>query len=128
MVRVLTHQKRNSLTPLSSAIYVYASRRFARLLNQYLESDTKNCLHRKIFAHEHALYTHAQLGAHLPSYRRHGHGPKDSKFKAQDVDGGIHPFCDFCRESYFGDDELYAHMRERHEECFICKSNDIRHQ
>jgi hypothetical protein len=46
--------------------------------------------------------------------------PKDQ------VEGGVHPLCDFCRECFFGDDELYAHMRDSHEECFICKRNEIR--
>ena len=43
-------------------------------------------------------------------------------------EGGIHPLCAFCRECYFGDDELYAHMREKHEECFVCKRNEVRDQ
>ncbi|KZT09676.1 uncharacterized protein LAESUDRAFT_646679 [Laetiporus sulphureus 93-53] len=80
---------------------------------------------KKIFTHEHALYTPAELLIHLPSMQRghvHNSGTK------QQIEGGVHPLCEFCRECFFGDDELYAHMRERHEECFICKRNEIRDQ
>ncbi|KAI0293559.1 hypothetical protein BC826DRAFT_1104999 [Russula brevipes] len=78
--------------------------------------------HKKVFSHEHALYTSPQYFTHLPSaQRRQQKGvPKDQ------VEGGVHPLCDFCRECFFGDDELYAHMRDSHEECFICKRNEIR--
>ncbi|TFL07380.1 hypothetical protein BDV98DRAFT_578801 [Pterulicium gracile] len=76
---------------------------------------------KKVFAHEHALYNHNQLVVHLPSmpHRAQRTTPKD-------IEGGIHPYCEFCRECFFSDDELYSHMRERHEDCFICKKNDIR--
>ncbi|GLB34540.1 putative zinc finger [Lyophyllum shimeji] len=80
---------------------------------------------KKVFAHEHALYSPNVLHAHLPSMYHKPHGkpiPKDQ------IEGGVHPLCEFCRECFFSDDELYVHMRERHEECFICKRNDIGHQ
>ncbi|KAJ7649082.1 hypothetical protein DFH06DRAFT_1421568 [Mycena polygramma] len=32
------------------------------------------------------------------------------------------------RECFFGDDELFSHMRETHEECFVCKRDDVRDQ
>ncbi|OSD08392.1 hypothetical protein PYCCODRAFT_1379916 [Trametes coccinea BRFM310] len=81
---------------------------------------------KKVFAHEHALYEPSQLPIHLPSMARgHRHGnPKQN----QQIEGGIHPLCEFCRECFFGDDELYAHMREKHEECFICKRNEVKDQ
>lgn len=31
-----------------------------------------------------------------------------------------HPDCGFCRERFYGDDELYAHCRDKHERCHIC--------
>ncbi|KAI0683337.1 hypothetical protein BC835DRAFT_1423394 [Cytidiella melzeri] len=79
---------------------------------------------KKIFAHEHALYTASQLPFHLPSLQRNNRNapPKEP------VEGGVHPHCDFCRESFFGDEELYKHMREKHEECFICKRNEVKDQ
>ncbi|KAH9001023.1 hypothetical protein EDB92DRAFT_1824251 [Lactarius akahatsu] len=78
--------------------------------------------HKKVFPHEHALYTSPQLFTHLPSMQRRQQksAPKDQ------VEGGVHPLCEFCRECLFGDDELYTHMRHTHEECFICKRNEIR--
>ncbi|KAH7924735.1 hypothetical protein BV22DRAFT_1066211 [Leucogyrophana mollusca] len=79
---------------------------------------------KKVFAHEHALYPPSVLPLHLPSmpHRAHKQPPKEQ------IEGGIHPLCGFCRECFFSDDELYVHMRERHEECFICKRNEVRDQ
>ncbi|KAL4064806.1 hypothetical protein V8B97DRAFT_1875710 [Scleroderma yunnanense] len=79
---------------------------------------------KKVFAHEHSLYPPNILPFHLPSmpHRSHKQVPKES------IEGGVHPLCEFCRECFFSDDELYVHMRERHEECFICKQNEIRDQ
>ncbi|OAX34326.1 hypothetical protein K503DRAFT_724683 [Rhizopogon vinicolor AM-OR11-026] len=80
---------------------------------------------KKVFTHEHALYPPNILPLHLPSmlhHRSHKQVPKEP------IEGGIHPLCAFCRECFFSDDELYVHMRERHEECFICKRNEIRDQ
>lgn len=44
-----------------------------------------------------------------------------------DVPGAIdqsgfrgHPECGFCRQRFYGDDELYTHCRDRHERCHIC--------
>ncbi|KAF9260823.1 hypothetical protein L218DRAFT_1002324 [Marasmius fiardii PR-910] len=79
---------------------------------------------KKVFAHELPLYTYAQLIVHLPSMNRRSN-QKQSK---EEVEGGVHPLCEFCRECFFSGDELYSHMRERHEECFICKRNDVRDQ
>ncbi|KAI0263397.1 hypothetical protein BC834DRAFT_1027710 [Gloeopeniophorella convolvens] len=80
--------------------------------------------HKKVFSHEHALYTSAQLATHLPSilHRQQKSAPRDQ------VEGGVHPLCEFCHECFFSDDELYAHMRHDHEECFICKRNEVRDQ
>ncbi|KAJ3813438.1 hypothetical protein F5876DRAFT_87076 [Lentinula aff. lateritia] len=72
---------------------------------------------KKVFAHEHVLYTYQQLRVHLPSMDYSG---------KQRPEGGIHPLCEFCRECFFSEDELYAHMRERHEECFVCKREGVR--
>ncbi|KAG8987543.1 hypothetical protein FRB90_003295, partial [Tulasnella sp. 427] len=82
---------------------------------------------KKIFAHEHAMYTHDQLHVHLPSMRRAvGAGPRHGKQKEKEI--GSHPMCEFCRDCFYGEDELYTHMREKHEECFICKKQGILHQ
>ncbi|CAL1705376.1 unnamed protein product [Somion occarium] len=78
--------------------------------------------HKKIFAHEHALYQPSQLAWHLPSIQKsHRSAPPKEQ-----IEGGVHPLCEFCRDCFFGDDELYSHMRENHEECFICKRNEVK--
>lgn len=80
---------------------------------------------KKVFAHEHVLYPPNHLSVHLPSS---SHRPPRNLPKEKDVEGGVHPLCEFCRECFFGSDELYAHMRERHEECFLCKRNEVKDQ
>lgn len=57
--------------------------------------------HKKIFAHEHTLFTASSLQAHLSAEHRH---------------------CEYCRQHYYSDDELWVHMRDRHEQCHICKN------
>ncbi|KAF7341130.1 E3 ubiquitin-protein ligase hel2 [Mycena venus] len=106
--------------------------------------------HKKVFAHEHTLYPPNILPLHLPSMLSHqrnkpaaagkGKGkslrPRTSRClltirrsdKGKEIEGGVHPLCEFCRECFFGDDELFGHMRETHEECFVCKRNEIRDQ
>ncbi|KIP08883.1 hypothetical protein PHLGIDRAFT_506983 [Phlebiopsis gigantea 11061_1 CR5-6] len=79
---------------------------------------------KKIFAHEHTLYTPNQLPVHLPSLQR-GHRQTGNKDKTE---SDVHPLCEFCRECLFGEDELFKHMREKHEECFICKRNEVKDQ
>ncbi|KZT23989.1 hypothetical protein NEOLEDRAFT_1135822 [Neolentinus lepideus HHB14362 ss-1] len=81
--------------------------------------------HKKVFAHEQALYAPWQLPLHLPSMNPRSRRPPAPK---EQIEGGVHPLCAFCRECFFSDDELYSHMRERHEECFICKRNEVRDQ
>lgn len=57
--------------------------------------------HKKIFAHEHQLFTAASLQAHNSSEHR---------------------YCEYCHKHYYSDDELWVHMRDSHEQCHICKS------
>lgn len=33
-----------------------------------------------------------------------------------------HRLCEYCRENFYSDDELFIHMRDRHEQCHICKA------
>jgi hypothetical protein len=77
--------------------------------------------HKKIFPYEHTLYTSAQLTKH------HREGDKD--FNSEDETGfSGHPECAFCKTRFFGDDELFIHCRDMHEQCFICVRNGQRHE
>ena len=73
---------------------------------------------KKMFAHEHKTYPPNLLPHHLPSIRLHGPLQKPKGIEVE-----AHPMCDFCRECFADNDDLYSHMREKHEECFICKRN-----
>lgn len=57
---------------------------------------------KKIFAHEHTLHTEQSLVAHE---------------KAE------HRLCEYDRQLFYSDDELFTHMRDRHEQCHICKAS-----
>ncbi|KAJ1594718.1 hypothetical protein NDA11_002315 [Ustilago hordei] len=57
--------------------------------------------HKHIFAHEHTLHTQQSLAAHQ---------------KAE------HRLCQYDSSWFYSDDELFSHMRHRHEQCHICKS------
>ncbi|CAG8506464.1 800_t:CDS:2 [Paraglomus brasilianum] len=71
---------------------------------------------KKVFAHEHALYTARQLERHY-------------KVGDQNVESGFkgHPKCEFCDIVFYDNDQLYVHCRDRHEECYLCARNGIRH-
>ncbi|EAS27366.3 C2H2 finger domain-containing protein [Coccidioides immitis RS] len=68
---------------------------------------------KKVFTHEHDLFSISQLRKH-EKYGDDNPGALDqSGFKG-------HPECGFCRQRFYGDDELYAHCRDKHERCHIC--------
>lgn len=68
---------------------------------------------KKVFTHEHELFTFGELRKH-ERYGDDNPGAIDqSGFKG-------HPECGFCRQRFYGDDELYNHCREKHERCHIC--------
>ncbi|KAF8337638.1 uncharacterized protein EI90DRAFT_3152271, partial [Cantharellus anzutake] len=78
--------------------------------------------HKKIFPHEHPLYTPRMLAQHLPSLRRPPPLPKGASETPEERTADvIHPLCPFCKECFYADDELSFHLRERHEECFVCR-------
>ncbi|KAI8927775.1 hypothetical protein BC831DRAFT_398260, partial [Entophlyctis helioformis] len=72
--------------------------------------------HKKVFTHEHTLFTSEALRIHS----RDG-DPSDPSFKG-------HPECGFCRNRFYSYDELYEHCREKHEQCFLCNQQGIRNQ
>lgn len=78
---------------------------------------------KKVFAHEHATYPPNTMPLHLPSIRLRG-----TPQKPTDVNMEAHPMCEFCHECVYDNDAFYAHMREEHEECFVCKQNGTPHK
>ncbi|KAF4547749.1 E3 ubiquitin-protein ligase hel2-like protein [Elsinoe fawcettii] len=72
---------------------------------------------KKVFTHEHELFTPQDLRKH----ERFG----DDNPGAQDQTGFKgHPECGFCKQRFYGDDELYAHCRDKHERCHVCDRRD----
>ncbi|KIV94556.1 hypothetical protein PV10_02311 [Exophiala mesophila] len=69
--------------------------------------------HKKVFTHEHELFTFGDLRKHERFGDDNPGAIDQSGFKG-------HPECGFCRQRFYGDDELYTHCRERHERCHIC--------
>ncbi|KAJ1875098.1 hypothetical protein LPJ55_000909 [Coemansia sp. RSA 990] len=68
------------------------------------------CLKNKMsFAHEHRLFTKAQLRAHYA--------------RGDNTGFTGHPNCQFCRTSFYDNDQLLDHCRKKHEQCFICVRN-----
>jgi E3 ubiquitin-protein ligase ZNF598 len=68
---------------------------------------------KKVFTHEHDLFT-------MPELRRHEKFGDDNPGAVDQSGFKGHPECGFCRERFYGDDELYTHCREKHERCHIC--------
>ncbi|KAJ9645278.1 hypothetical protein H2199_003284 [Coniosporium tulheliwenetii] len=68
---------------------------------------------KKVFTHEHELFTPAEL-------RKHQKFGDDNPGAIDQTGFKGHPECGFCHERFYGDDELYAHCRDKHERCHIC--------
>lgn len=68
---------------------------------------------KKVFTHEHELFTKEELRKHEKYGDDVPGAENQSGFKG-------HPECGFCRQRFYGDDELYAHCRDRHERCHLC--------
>ena len=68
---------------------------------------------KKVFTHEHELFTVQDLKKHEKFGDDHPGAVDQSGFKG-------HPECGFCRQRFYGDDELYTHCRDKHERCHIC--------
>lgn len=70
------------------------------------------CLHHhKVFLKEKVLYTPELLEKHKRE------GDKLLNIKP-------HPVCDYCKTTFFSEEELYIHCKEKHETCFICDRYD----
>ena len=68
---------------------------------------------KKVFTHEHELFTQQELRKHEKFGDDNPGAVDQSGFKG-------HPECGFCRQRFYGDDELYTHCRDKHEKCHIC--------
>ncbi|KAL5700681.1 RING-type E3 ubiquitin transferase [Ranunculus cassubicifolius] len=71
---------------------------------------------RKVFICEQKLYTRTQLEQHIKT--------GDSEVDGSESDrGGFmgHPTCEFCKKSFYGENELYTHMSTEHFTCHICQ-------
>lgn len=68
---------------------------------------------KKVFTHEHELFTPQELRTHEKFGDDNPGAVDQSGFKG-------HPECGFCRQRFYGDDELFAHCREKHERCHLC--------
>ncbi|KAF9934743.1 hypothetical protein FBU30_000601 [Linnemannia zychae] len=80
--------------------------------------------YKKVFAHEHNLMTATQLMKHFKS----GDSGQTNQNSAEPSGFKGHPECGFCKESFYGDDELFEHCKKNHEQCFLCIRRNIRHQ
>ncbi|KAK6911691.1 hypothetical protein RJ641_023784 [Dillenia turbinata] len=71
---------------------------------------------RKVFICEQKLYTRPQLYQHINTGDSEVDGTESER-------GGFmgHPMCEFCRNSFYGDHELYSHMSTEHYTCHICQ-------
>jgi len=71
---------------------------------------------RKVFICEQKLYSRSQLVQHMKT--------GDSEVDGSEVErNGFagHPMCEFCKSSFYGDNELYTHMSREHYSCHICQ-------
>ena len=68
---------------------------------------------KKVFTHEHELFTIQELRKHEKFGDDNPGAIDQSGFRG-------HPECGFCRQRFYGDDELYTHCRDKHERCHIC--------
>ena len=67
----------------------------------------------QVFVPEQVLYTRGELDRHV--HIGDVEGPlAESSFQG-------HPMCRFCKRRFFGENELFNHMHQQHEQCFLCK-------
>ncbi|WAR63982.1 hypothetical protein PtB15_16B141 [Puccinia triticina] len=93
------------------------------------------CSNKKVFAHEHTLFTAKGITVHMnqgsvgvgKGLRRSRLMGDEGPGTAGEDDDGFkgHPRCGFCSVYYYGDDQLYQHCRDKHEQCFICVRNGV---
>lgn len=70
----------------------------------------------KVFICEQKLYSRSQLAQHMKT----GDSDVDGSEVERNGFAG-HPMCEFCKSSFYGDNELYTHMSREHYSCHICQ-------
>lgn len=76
-------------------------------------NDSSLCTqHKKVFTHEHILYTSSELSMHFAT------GDRVKDVSLTGFTG--HPKCKFCNQSFYSLDEFTQHNREKHERCHVC--------
>lgn len=68
---------------------------------------------KKVFTHEHDFFSNQELRKHEKLGDDNPGAIDQSGFRG-------HPDCGFCRQRFYGDDELFTHCRDKHERCHIC--------
>lgn len=106
---ICTAMSRRSTTG-SCGTYAIKSSSWPCAEPRYSNLCTRN---KKVFTHEHELFTYSELRKHERFGDDHPGAVDQSGFRG-------HPECGFCRQRFYGDDELYTHCREKHERCHIC--------
>lgn len=67
------------------------------------------------------MYSWHQLQKHIRVGDKALNKDDDTGFKG-------HPECHFCKINFYGNDELFEHCRDKHEQCHICVREGVRHQ
>ncbi|ONL94492.1 RING/U-box superfamily protein [Zea mays] len=73
-------------------------------------------MYSSVFICEQKLYSRSQLAQHIKT--------GDSEVDGSEVErNGFagHPLCEFCKSSFYGDNEIYMHMSREHYSCHICQ-------
>jgi len=65
------------------------------------------CESRGVFPMEQARYTKREYNLHVEK------GEQGTAFRG-------HPQCRFCKTRFYNNDALYQHLKEKHENCFVC--------
>ena len=89
--------------------------RYKKIFGRECSSETTYMRLYRLAAHEHSLYSQHSLQRHT----KEGDAAEDHE--ATGFSG--HPMCEFCKITFYDNDQLFEHCRDKHEQCFICLRN-----